>query len=74
MDEEENIGAALDAPEYMYGGAPVIEDPASFAVAPTGTQMDLSFLDEPTRQRQLSRFLPMSARRRPKGQRSAASR
>jgi hypothetical protein len=47
MDEEENIGAALDAPEYMYGGAPVIEDPASFAVAPTGTQMDLSFLDEP---------------------------
>lgn len=47
MDEEQNIGAALDAPEYMYGGAPVIEDPASFAVAPTGTQMDLSFLDEP---------------------------
>jgi hypothetical protein len=47
MDEEENIGAALDAPEYMYGGAPVIEDPASFAVAPTGTQMDLGFLDEP---------------------------
>lgn len=47
MDEEQNIGAALDAPEYMYGGAPLIEDPASFAVAPTGTQMDLSFLDEP---------------------------
>ncbi len=47
MDEEQNIGVALDAPEYMYGGAPVIEDPASFAVAPTGTQMDLSFLDEP---------------------------
>lgn len=47
MDEEQNIGAALDAPEYMYGGAPLIEDPASFAVTPTGTQMDLSFLDEP---------------------------
>lgn len=47
MDEEQNIGAALDAPEYMYGGAPVIEDPSSFAMAPTGTQMDLSFLDEP---------------------------
>lgn len=47
MDEEQNIGAALDAPEYMYGGAALIEDPASFAVTPTGTQMDLSFLDEP---------------------------
>lgn len=47
MDEEQNIGAALDAPEYKYGGAPVIEDPANFSVAPTGTQMDLGFLDEP---------------------------
>ena len=47
MDEEQNIGAALNAPEYMYGGEPVIEDPAGFAVAPTGTQMDLGFLDEP---------------------------
>lgn len=47
MDEEQSIGAALDAPEYMYGGAPVIEDPASFAVTPTGEQMSLEFLNEP---------------------------
>ena len=42
-----SIGNALAGSEYGYTNAPLIEDPSSFAMAPTGEQMDLEFLNEP---------------------------
>lgn len=42
-----SIGNALAGNEYGYTNAPPIQDPASFAIAPTGEQMDLEFLNEP---------------------------
>jgi hypothetical protein len=42
-----SIGNALAGAEYGYTNAPLIQDPASFAIAPTGEQMDLEFLNEP---------------------------
>jgi len=43
MDEDNNIGAALDQPEYL----PDVQPAPVFDMAPTGEQMDLSFLNEP---------------------------
>ena len=42
-----SVGNALSGSEYNYTDAPLIEDPASFAIQPTGEQMDLQFLNEP---------------------------
>ena len=42
-----SVGNALAGPEYSYTDAPLIEDSASFAIQPTGEQMDLQFLNEP---------------------------
>lgn len=42
-----SIGNALAGSEYGYTSAPLIDDPSSFAVEPTGEQMDLQFLNEP---------------------------
>jgi len=44
---ETSIGNALAGSEYGYTNAPLIDDPTSFAMAPTGEQMDLGFLNEP---------------------------
>jgi hypothetical protein len=43
MDEDNNIGAALDQPEYL----PDVQPAPVFDMAPTGEQMDLGFLNEP---------------------------
>lgn len=42
-----SVGNALAGSEYGYTDAPLIEDPASFAIQPSGEQMDLQFLNEP---------------------------
>jgi hypothetical protein len=43
MDEDNNIGANLEQPEYL----PDVQSQPVFDVAPTGEQMDLSFLNDP---------------------------
>jgi hypothetical protein len=43
MDEDNNIGANLEQPEYL----PDVQPAPVFDMAPTGEQMDLSFLNEP---------------------------
>lgn len=42
-----SIGNALAGSEYGYATAPLIEDPASFAIQPTGKQANLEFLSQP---------------------------
>lgn len=44
---ETSIANSLAGSEYGFTNAPVIEDPASFAIESTGEQMDLQFLNEP---------------------------
>jgi len=43
MDEDNNIGANLEQPEYL----PDVQPAPVFDMAPTGEQMDLGFLNEP---------------------------
>ena len=43
---ETSIANSLAGSEYGFTNAPVIEDPASFAIEPTGEQMDLQFLND----------------------------
>lgn len=44
---ETSIANSLAGSEYGFTNAPVIQDPASFAIESTGEQMGLEFLNEP---------------------------